>query len=51
MKCLEVSARGGVQQPHVACRSLWLVIQFEADEEAVGNFDAGFLLAGRCTVT
>ena len=48
MKFLELPGRGGRQQPRVACRALRLLTQFKADEEAVGNFNAGFLLDGKC---
>lgn len=50
-ECLEISGRGVMQKPQVACRSPWLLTPFEVDEEAVGNFDAGFLLDGRCSLT
>lgn len=34
--------------PRVACRALQLFTQFKADEEAVGNLNADFLLNGKC---
>lgn len=48
MKFLELPGRGGRQQPRVARRAPQLFTQLKADEEAVGNFSAGFLLDGKC---